>query len=183
MRRVAGPARDEGRAHLVDHGEARVREEARDLAGALEERQVIDALHAHRRREEEPAAVAEARVDGVEEALRLGDVLQELAADGGVERPGEVIYELVAPLAGAPRSPIDRVLEKGNTSYHVCYETPDLEATLARFVAEGALIVSDPVAAVAFEGRRIAWLLLPMRHLLELLEAARPPLSEGSRRG
>jgi methylmalonyl-CoA/ethylmalonyl-CoA epimerase len=89
--------------------------------------------------------------------------------------PGEVIYELVAPLAGAARSPIDRVLERGNTSYHVCYETPDLEATLTRFVAEDAVIVSGPVVAVAFEGRRIAWLLLPTRHLLELLEAAPEP--------
>lgn len=88
--------------------------------------------------------------------------------------PGEVIYELVAPLAGAARSPVDRVLEKGNTSYHVCYETADLEATLARFVAEGAAHVSGPVAAVAFGGRRIAWLLLPTRHLLELLEADPP---------
>jgi methylmalonyl-CoA/ethylmalonyl-CoA epimerase len=101
----------------------------------------------------------------------------------GSGAPGEVIYELVAPLAGASRSPLDRVLDKGNTSYHVCYETADLEATLARFVAEGAVHISGPVAAVAFAGRRIAWLLLPLRHLLELLEAAPPPLMEGSRRG
>ena len=90
----------------------------------------------------------------------------------GSGAPGDVIYELVAPLAGAPRSPIERVLEKGNTSYHVCYETANMDATLARFVAEGAVHISGPVAAPAFEGRRIAWLLLPMRHLIELLESA-----------
>jgi methylmalonyl-CoA/ethylmalonyl-CoA epimerase len=93
----------------------------------------------------------------------------------GSGAPGEVTYELVAPLPGAARSPLDRVLEKGNTSYHVCYETPDLDAALARFVDEGAVLVSGPVPAVAFEGRRIAWVLLPLRHLLELLEAPPPP--------
>ena len=90
----------------------------------------------------------------------------------GSDAPGGVTYELVAPLAGATRSPIDRVLDRGNTSYHVCYETVDLDATLAGFVADGALHISGPVEAVAFEGRRIAWLLLPTRHLLELLEGA-----------
>jgi methylmalonyl-CoA/ethylmalonyl-CoA epimerase len=99
----------------------------------------------------------------------------------GSGAPGEVTYELVAPLPGAARSPLDRVLERGNTSYHVCYEAADLEATLGRFVAEGAVHISGPVAAVAFEGRRIAWLLLPTRHLLELLEASpRASLMDGA---
>jgi methylmalonyl-CoA/ethylmalonyl-CoA epimerase len=89
----------------------------------------------------------------------------------GSEARGEVTYELVSPLAGSPRSPIDRVLEKGNTSYHVCYETPDLEGTLAHFVGVGALQITGPQPAVAFGGRRIAWVLLPTRHLVELLEA------------
>jgi methylmalonyl-CoA/ethylmalonyl-CoA epimerase len=84
----------------------------------------------------------------------------------------DVVYELVAPLAGASQSPIERILEKGNTSYHICYETTDLEATLARFVAEGAMHISGPVAAPAFGGRRIAWLLLPTRHIIELLEGS-----------
>jgi methylmalonyl-CoA/ethylmalonyl-CoA epimerase len=97
----------------------------------------------------------------------------------GSGAPGDIVYELLVPLAGAPSSPIDRVLARGNTSYHVCYETADLEATVARFVAEGAIHISGPVPAVAFGGRRIAWLMLPMRHLLELLESHRDGATAG----
>src|SRR5580704_4473248 len=51
----------------------------------------------------------------------------------GTGVPGDVMYELVTRLAGVARSPVDRILERGNTSYHVCYEVPRLEETVARF--------------------------------------------------
>lgn len=85
--------------------------------------------------------------------------------------PGDITYELVAPLAGVEKSPIDRVLDRGNTSYHVCYEAAGLDATLARLTQEGCARVSDPLPAIAFGGRRIAWVMTPTRHLVELLEA------------
>lgn len=92
----------------------------------------------------------------------------------GSDAPGEIVYELVTPLVAGEKSPIDRVLEKGNTSYHVCYEVPGLERAIADLVAAGCYVIAEPVPAVAFAGRRIAWLMTGTRHLIELLEATTP---------
>jgi methylmalonyl-CoA/ethylmalonyl-CoA epimerase len=110
----------------------------------------------------------------------IDDPLQRVRAcfiGGG--RPDDIMMELVAPLPGVERSPIDRILEKGNTGYHVCYEVDGIEEVVARFTAEGCARVSEPVEAIAFEGRRIAWMLTPTRHLIELLEAPAAPAGSG----
>jgi len=104
----------------------------------------------------------------------VDDHLQKVrACFVGSDAPGDITYELVFPLPGAEQTPVDRYLNKGNTSYHVCYEAAAIEPALERLVAEGCLRISEPVPAIAFEGRLIAWLLTPTRHLLEILEA--PP--------
>jgi methylmalonyl-CoA/ethylmalonyl-CoA epimerase len=86
----------------------------------------------------------------------------------GSGEPGDVAIELVAPLG--PGSPVERVLSKGTAAYHVCYEVADLEKTLTEVRARGCIIVSKPVPAVAFEGRRIAWFYTPSRQLVEVVE-------------
>ncbi len=104
----------------------------------------------------------------------IDDPLQKVRATFiGSGQPGDIMYELVTPLVAAgEKSPIDRVLDKGNTSYHVCYEVPALDETIARLVGEGCYALGEPVPGIAFGNRRIAWLMTPTRHLLELLEAA-----------
>jgi methylmalonyl-CoA/ethylmalonyl-CoA epimerase len=105
----------------------------------------------------------------------IDDPLQKVRACFiGSDTPGDIMYELVSPLPGADRTPIDRVLDRDNTSYHVCYEAVGIEQTLERLINDGCLRISGPIEAVAFGGRRIAWLLTPTRHLLELLEAPVP---------
>ncbi len=86
----------------------------------------------------------------------------------GREAPGDIVIELVAPLGDD--SPIRSMLAKGGSAYHVCYEVPDIENTLAELRAKGCIIVSKPVPAVAFNQRRIAWLYTPTRQLIEALE-------------
>jgi methylmalonyl-CoA/ethylmalonyl-CoA epimerase len=54
--------------------------------------------------------------------------------------------------------------------HHLCFVTKDLERELARVKALGALVVQPPVPAVAFQGRRIAWIYTRDRLLVELLE-------------
>lgn len=81
----------------------------------------------------------------------------------------EPLLELIAPLA--EESPIKSVLLKGGGAYHICFETCDLQKTLAEVTGKGCVIVSQPVPAVAFEGRRIAWFFTPTRQLVELVEA------------
>ncbi len=79
-----------------------------------------------------------------------------------------VQIELVAPLGEA--SPVAQFLERGGGLHHLCYEVADLEASIADMHALGNLLVRPPAPAVAFEGRRIAWLMTREKLLIELLE-------------
>lgn len=84
-------------------------------------------------------------------------------------RPGEAQIELVEPAAAD--SPVMRFLnEKGGGLHHVCYQVANLAEEAAAMKSRGALIVSRPVPAVAFDGRRIAWMLTRENLLVELLE-------------
>jgi methylmalonyl-CoA/ethylmalonyl-CoA epimerase len=86
--------------------------------------------------------------------------------------PEEAQIELVEP-AGAD-SPVTRFLEQGGGGlHHLCYEVADLNAHLTRMRARGCRLAKPPAAAVAFGGRRIAWMLTPQNLLLEFLEQAK----------
>jgi len=85
--------------------------------------------------------------------------------EGGTE------LELVAPLT--EDSPVGAMLRKsGGGSYHSCFETGDLDVVLEAARARDCVVLSGPAPAVAFGGRRIAWIYTPARQLFELLEAA-----------
>ena len=51
-------------------------------------------------------------------------------------------------------------------------EVPDLEAQIAEMRSRGALLAKRPKPAVAFDGRRIAWVITAEKFLIELLESA-----------
>ena len=82
----------------------------------------------------------------------------------------DVVLELVAPLDET--SHVARLVDSGVGAYHVCYRVEDLGAALEEFRGKGCLIVKQPAPAVAYGGRRIAWLYLPTRQLVELVEQA-----------
>jgi methylmalonyl-CoA/ethylmalonyl-CoA epimerase len=82
---------------------------------------------------------------------------------------GDTVLELVAPLG--PNSPVDRFLKKGGGPYHICYEVPDMDAAITHLSEQGSLLLSGPVPAVAFEMRKIAWLMTEVDLLVELLQA------------
>ena len=78
--------------------------------------------------------------------------------------------ELIAPLG--EDSPITSMLAKGvGAAYHLCFETSDIERALVHAKKNGCIIVSPPVPAVAFNGRKIAWIYTRSRQLFELVEA------------
>jgi methylmalonyl-CoA/ethylmalonyl-CoA epimerase len=81
---------------------------------------------------------------------------------------GDVPIELVAP--AGDDSPVKKLLGKGIGTYHLCYEVDDIGEALQHVRSQGCLVVSEPVPAVAFEGRRIAWFYTPTRQLTELVE-------------
>jgi methylmalonyl-CoA/ethylmalonyl-CoA epimerase len=82
---------------------------------------------------------------------------------------GDTVLELVAPLG--PESPIDRILKKGGSTYHICYQIPDMKAAIDHLVEQGSFLLSGPVPAVAFEMREIAWLMTEANLLVELVQA------------
>ncbi len=83
--------------------------------------------------------------------------------------PPSPLIELVSPRSDT--SPLSSYLKKGIGAYHVCYETAALETTIAAARQHGCIPIGNPVPAVAFGGRRIAWMFAPTRQLLEFLQA------------
>ena len=81
---------------------------------------------------------------------------------------GQPCIELICPLDD--KSPVNGYLKKGIGTYHLCYEVNDIENELATLLSKGCLVLSQPVPAVAFGGRKIAWAFTPTRHLVELVE-------------
>ena len=80
----------------------------------------------------------------------------------------DVEIELVAPLGDD--SPVKRLLAKGGGAYHVAYYVDDIGRWIAEARARGCVLLGEPVPAVAYGGRRIAWLYLPSRQLVEVIE-------------
>lgn len=78
------------------------------------------------------------------------------------------VFELVEP--ASEDSPVSNFLQKGGGLHHVCYEVDDLESGLCEAHGVGLVTVAKPAPAVAFGGRRIAWVCSKKRLLMELLE-------------
>jgi methylmalonyl-CoA/ethylmalonyl-CoA epimerase len=81
---------------------------------------------------------------------------------------GEAAIELVEPKVDI--SPVSRFLERGGGLHHLCYEVDDLEEALKLARTRGGLVVKQPLPAVAFKGRRIAWVVTRNRLVIEYLE-------------
>ena len=82
--------------------------------------------------------------------------------------PGMVQFELVEP--SAPDSPVARFLEQGGGLHHLCYEVDDLEEQIRWMKSQKAMLIRSPKPAVAFAGRRIAWMRTADAVLIEYLE-------------
>jgi methylmalonyl-CoA/ethylmalonyl-CoA epimerase len=83
---------------------------------------------------------------------------------------GSTAIELVEP-AGR-RSPVNQFLAAGGGLHHICLEVPDLNVYIEESKANGCTLVRVPLAAVAFGGRKIAWITTPTGQLIELLQSS-----------
>jgi methylmalonyl-CoA/ethylmalonyl-CoA epimerase len=79
--------------------------------------------------------------------------------------------ELVEP--SGEDSPVLPFLDRGGGLHHLCYEVDDLDSHLQLMRSRGSVPARAPMPAVAFEGRRIAWMFTPDRLLIEFLERAK----------
>ena len=82
--------------------------------------------------------------------------------------PRNPVFELVEPASDT--SPVSDFLKKRGGLHHVCYEIDDLESALQQARLAGWAIAAAPAPAVAFNGRKIAWVVSKHRLLMELLE-------------
>ena len=78
--------------------------------------------------------------------------------------------ELLTPLG--PGSPIEGMLARGIKIYHQAFEAEAFLDAIADLQGLGARLTADPVPAVAFGGRSIAFLMTPTLNLIEVIEAA-----------
>jgi methylmalonyl-CoA/ethylmalonyl-CoA epimerase len=76
--------------------------------------------------------------------------------------------ELLEPLPGSRT--LMRLLQRGVKCYHHAYEVAALEEAIDSLRRSRAQVVSPPKPAVAFSGRRIAFVVLPNGWIVELIE-------------
>jgi len=104
--------------------------------------------------------------------LRSGpfdDPIQKVSVCFLSRRDEDMMIELVAPLGDD--SPVTGKLKAGGGAYHICYEVPDIRASIKHFVEKHSVLISGPDPAVAFNQREIAWLMTEARVLVELVQA------------
>ncbi|MGA9990106.1 MAG: VOC family protein [Terriglobales bacterium] len=77
--------------------------------------------------------------------------------------------ELVAPYGS--QNPVTLWLERGVKLYHLAFLATDLSAELERMRTNGAKLMLPPTPAVGFGGRKVAFVMLPNRLLVELVES------------
>ncbi len=109
--------------------------------------------------------------------VRTGDIIEDearrvrlafLCREGSDEK-----IELVAPAGeNSPVSGMLRLMKNNATPYHICYAVNNIEEAVRDLVDSGFLPLSDLAPAVAFEGRRVAFLMNKTAGLVELLEEA-----------
>ena len=100
----------------------------------------------------------------------ITDPLQGVRVSFLTLAPQDAQIELVEP--DSPQAPVARFLkEKGPGLHHLCYEVTDLRKSIDDLRAAGNLLAKPPRPAVAFGGRRIAWLITSEQLLMELLES------------
>jgi methylmalonyl-CoA/ethylmalonyl-CoA epimerase len=84
-------------------------------------------------------------------------------------RNGDVTVELVAP--ASKHSVVYNLWKKYKTSpYHICYESADFEIDIASLLAQGFILLQNPLPAPALEDRRAAFLFHNDAGLIEVLE-------------
>ena len=95
---------------------------------------------------------------------RLGMRGQFMGGSGA----GAPRVELVAPFG--EQSPVKSWLRKGVKLYHLGFTATDLSAEIERLRAQRAKLMFPPTPAVAFGGRRVAFVMLPNFPLVEIIE-------------
>ncbi len=80
--------------------------------------------------------------------------------------------ELVSPLDRGRESPVDQYLINAvGTPYHICYESKDFENDIEKLLEQGYKLIISPKPAVAFENKRVAFMMNIGFGLMEIVES------------
>lgn len=80
--------------------------------------------------------------------------------------------ELVSPLDKGKESPVDSYLSKiGPTPYHICYRSETFDDDLDQLQQQGFKMTIPPAPAIAFGGKRVAFLMNLGLGLMEIVES------------
>jgi len=101
----------------------------------------------------------------------IEDPIQQVRVAFGELAP-DVHVEFIEPTS--PTSPVAAVVARGGGFYHLCFTVTSLNDALDRARSAGALEIVAPVPAAAFGGRRIAFVMMPSRDIIEFLEEGQP---------
>jgi methylmalonyl-CoA/ethylmalonyl-CoA epimerase len=119
------------------------------------------------------------KIDGFQRSLQatwngkvFEDPIQKVKVAFLSTNSGGAQIELVEPAGEG--SPVSRFLALGGGLHHLCYEVDDLDLHLSEMRRLRATIVKKPQPAVAFAGRRIAWVITAEKLLLEFVERRSP---------
>ena len=83
--------------------------------------------------------------------------------------PSDSVYvELISP--DGESSKLSRASTAGGGIHHWCYSTTEMARCIEHLRGSGLVLVAEPVPAVAFQGRQIAWLGGRDRILIEVVE-------------
>jgi methylmalonyl-CoA/ethylmalonyl-CoA epimerase len=104
-------------------------------------------------------SISEAFDDAIQ---RARVIFLDLPPDGAVK------LELVEP--AGPDSPVAGFDQKGGGLHHICFEVDDIEQQIGKMKLLRAMLIRHPQPAVAFRGRRIAWMRTRDKLLVEYLE-------------
>ena len=83
---------------------------------------------------------------------------------------GGMRIELLEPLG--IDSPINSVIRRKIKIYHQCFECSQFEEALKTLVNNGCVVAKEPTRTVAFNLRRVVFLMTPNNALVELLETS-----------
>lgn len=97
------------------------------------------------------------------------DPVQEVRVQFFATEDDHVSIELIEP--DGESSPVYKSLQNGGGFAHLCYEVADIAEAIRNALEQGAILVSGPSAAVAFQGRRIAFVFYRSIGLVEFLES------------
>lgn len=80
--------------------------------------------------------------------------------------------ELVCPLDKTKESPVDAYLSSvGATPYHICYQSTAFDEEIEDLKKKGFKVIIKPTEAIAFNGRRVVFLMNLGLGLMEIVEA------------